>query len=159
MSGMEEITAWQNCYYQFPSPLALLPFISPRANHVTKWALVGILAALGVVLGLLIILAVFVVKRYPLRKARFKRKLATLSRISLISIRALEKRLQIYSKRQIEKATKTFDESQLLGSGASGKVYIGELDGEVVAIKAAIINIGKNRVKVRLSSDCFSPCV
>eukprot|EP00243_Klebsormidium_subtile_P001871 TRINITY_DN1354_c0_g3_i1.p1 TRINITY_DN1354_c0_g3~~TRINITY_DN1354_c0_g3_i1.p1 ORF type:complete len:523 (+),score=63.20 TRINITY_DN1354_c0_g3_i1:778-2346(+) len=148
MSGIDEITAWENCYYQFPPPLAILPPVSPRsADHVIKWALVGVFADVGVVLLLLVILAVFVLKRYPLRKARFNRKLATLSRISSISQRALQKRLQIYSRKQLEKATKNFDQSQLLGSGASGKVYVGELDGEVVAIKVAIINIGKNGVK------------
>ncbi|GAQ84805.1 Protein kinase superfamily protein [Klebsormidium nitens] len=146
MSGIEEITAWENCYYRFPPPLAILPFISPSADHVVKWALVGVLTAVGVVV-LLFVLAILAVKRYPLRKARFNHKLATLSRISSISLKALQKRLQIYSKRQLEKATKNFDESQLLGSGASGKVYVGELDGEVVAIKVAIMNVGKNGVK------------
>lgn len=151
MSSIDEVSAWLNCYYQFPPPLAILPPVSPTsADHILKWVPVGVFVGVGVVVLFLVILAVFVVKRYPLRKARFNRKLATLSRISSISLRALQKRLQIYSRKQPEKATKNFDESQLLGSGASGKVYVGELDGEVVAIKVQTINSGKNGVKVRL---------
>lgn len=60
--------------------------------------------------------------------------------------------MQLFSKKQLEKATKNFDESRLLGSGASGSVYLGELNGEFVAIKRATINVNKNGVKVRFGS-------
>ncbi|GAQ89420.1 Putative Serine/Threonine protein kinase [Klebsormidium nitens] len=146
LSSLDEITAWQNCYFRFPPPLTLSPPISPSSAGI-KWWLVGTLSGVGIMVLLLVILAVVVVKRFPLTKVQYNSKLAVLSRMSSIRKRALQQRLQIYSRKQLEKATGNFDDSQLLGSGASGKVYVGELNGEVVAIKVAIIKTGKNGAK------------
>ncbi|GAQ89583.1 Protein kinase superfamily protein [Klebsormidium nitens] len=145
---MEEITARLNCYYQFPPGLQLgLP--TPRKDSGPNVALIagltgGIVGAL-VLLGALI--GCYAWRRFPPSKARWNAQLKTLSRISSLRMRAHQKRLVIYSRWQLRRATRNFDASRLLGSGGSGKVFVGELGGETVAIKEAVFTSSKDGAK------------
>lgn len=147
---MEEITARLNCYYQFPPGLQLgLP--TPPKKSSSNVALIA--GVTGGVAGALILLAALIAcyawRRFPPSKARWNAQLKTLSRISSLRLRAHQKRLVIYSRWQLRRATRNFDASRVLGSGGSGKVYVGELGGETVAIKEAAFTSSKDGAKVR----------
>jgi hypothetical protein len=138
------VTARLNCYYQFPPGMELGLSTRHRESRLKLGVILGICAVGALLVVTLLLVLLWVWLRCYGRK---KSGLPGLNRLSSLRLRATQKRLQIFSRRQLKRATKNFDRSRLLGRGGSGKVYVGELNGEAVAIKEASFNSG---AKVRI---------
>ncbi|GAQ77876.1 Protein kinase superfamily protein [Klebsormidium nitens] len=138
-----------NCYYQFPPGLELTIVPLPPGKSSSKVGLVAGLssASAAVLLAVLAGVAFFLWRRYPLYKAEWDAEKKTLGRLSSLRQRVVGTRLQVFTKKQLSKATQDFSESRLVGVGGSGKVYVGELNGEVVAVKDATFGSNKNGAK------------
>jgi hypothetical protein len=141
------VTARLNCYYQFPPGMELGLSTPHRKSSLKLGVILGIcaLGALLVVTLLLVLLWVWL-RCYGQKKSG----LPGLNRLSSLKLRATQQRLQIFSRRQLKRATRNFDKSRLLGRGGSGKVYVGELNGEAVAIKEASFAAVNSGTKVRI---------
>jgi hypothetical protein len=144
-SSIEANTDKLNCYYQFPPGLQLNLPLPPAKRRPNVGAIAGVSAAAAAVVLALVLALCVLWKRFPAHKARWNAKLRTLSRLSSLQLKASEQRLQVFSRKQLVKATGNFDSSRLLGSGASGLVYVGELNGEVVAVKEVVLENAKVR--------------
>ncbi|GAQ77883.1 Protein kinase superfamily protein [Klebsormidium nitens] len=137
LANVESVPERGNCYYQFPPGLELtmVPLLpSKSASNIALIAGVSCASAV-VLLGVLAIVAFVLWRRYPLYKAEWDAEKKTLGRLSSIQQRVVGNRLQVFTKRQLSKATQDFSESRVVGVGGSGKVYVGELNGDIVAVK------------------------
>jgi hypothetical protein len=151
LARLEVIPERANCYYQFPPGLELtllpLPLIGSSSN-VGLIAGLSVATAACVLLAGLAVAAFFLWRQYPSYKAEWDAEKKTLGRLSSLRLRVVGTRLQVFTRKQLTKATQNFSESRVLGVGGSGKVYIGELNGEVVAVKDATFGSNKNGAKV-----------
>lgn len=145
-----------NCYYQFPPGLELTIVPLPAAKRASNVALIaGLSTAIAVVFLAVVAGAVFFLwRRYPLYKADWVANKKTLGRLSSLRQRFVGSSLQVFTRKELSKATQNFSESRVLGVGGSGKVYLGELNGEVVAVKDATFGANKNGAKVRRKISC-----
>ncbi|KAJ7532363.1 hypothetical protein O6H91_13G000600 [Diphasiastrum complanatum] len=115
---------------------------------VTHRALVvaGIVA--GATVAAALILAFAVIKRRSFltsdRRSRFDmRQIA-----KLLTLKGTATNVKIFAYKDLEKATKGFSNTEMLGHGAHGTVYAGKLqDGHAVAVKR-INNISKQAIEV-----------
>ncbi|GAQ81555.1 hypothetical protein KFL_000830370 [Klebsormidium nitens] len=141
---LEEITPRLNCYYRFPPGLELGIAEPPSSKNHQQIALIaGLMAASALMLVAASAVALLLWKRRSLHNGDTK----TLGRMSSLKERANERGLKKFSRRQLRQATGDFDESRVVGRGGSGKVYVGLLNGETVAIKEASFSSVKNGAK------------
>lgn len=150
LANLEAISERGNCYYQFPPGLELTMIPVPPRKSPANVALIAVLtSAIAIVLlAVVAIAALFLWRRYPVYKAEWDAEKKTLGRLSSLQHRVAGNRLQVFTRKQLSKATQNFSESRVVGVGGSGKVYVGELNGEVVAVKDARFGCNKNGAKV-----------
>lgn len=151
LARLELVPEPGNCYYQFPPGLELTIVPLPAGQRSPN---VGLIAGLSTAIAVAFLAVVagaafFFWRRYPLYKADWVATKKTLGRLSSLRQRFVESSLQVFTKKELSKATQTFSESRVLGVGGCGKVYVGELNGEVVAVKDATFGANKNGAKVR----------
>ncbi|GAQ77887.1 Protein kinase superfamily protein [Klebsormidium nitens] len=134
-----------NCRYQLPPGIEVT--ILPLGESPSNIMLIAGLSTAVVLLVVLAGAAFFLWRRYPLYKGKWDARTKTLGRLSSLRQKFVGSRLQVFTKKQLSKATQDFSESRLVGVGGSGKVYVGELNGEVVAVKDATFGSNKNGAK------------
>lgn len=152
-STLKDITQRLNCYYQFPPGLELGladPPLSKKYAHIALIA--GVTVTGAVMLVAVLAVALLLWKRRSLLKAGTK----SLARMTSLRGRAKGEGLQTFSRKQLRQATGDFDESRMVGKGGSGKVYVGLLKGETVAIKEASFSSVKNGAQVTLRFWMFN---
>ncbi|GAQ86783.1 Protein kinase-like [Klebsormidium nitens] len=130
--SLSEITARLNCIIYYPEPLAL-GVLAPKSSALTTSAIAAIIATCVAVV-LIVAVVVVVYKRRSLKDG-FDECLGggTKSSKQWTGIPGLT--LESYSFSTLKRATKNFSEDRLLGRGGSGKVFMGELRGKLVAVK------------------------
>ncbi|GAQ86782.1 proline-rich extensin-like receptor kinase (PERK) family [Klebsormidium nitens] len=128
--SLSEITARLNCFVNYPAPLAL-GFVTSKSRALTMSAIAGIVSACTVVLLILVAITAVVCKRRSLKEGLDE----CLGRGSRQWTGMPGLMLESFSFSTLKRATKNFSEDRLLGRGGSGKVFMGELRGNLVAVK------------------------
>eukprot|EP00243_Klebsormidium_subtile_P002630 TRINITY_DN152_c0_g2_i4.p1 TRINITY_DN152_c0_g2~~TRINITY_DN152_c0_g2_i4.p1 ORF type:complete len:592 (+),score=85.15 TRINITY_DN152_c0_g2_i4:116-1891(+) len=129
--SLSEITSRLNCYFRYPPPLALR--VAPKSSTLTTSAVVGIILG-SIVFLIIVVAAILVYKRRSLKegidgclgkRAKGSKQWTGIPGLTLES----------FSYSALRRATENFSEDRLLGRGGSGKVFMGELRGKLVAVK------------------------
>jgi hypothetical protein len=145
-NSLSEVTSRLNCYFLYPPPLAL--GLAPKPSTLTTSALAGIV--LGSIACLLIVVAAAVVYKRRLLKEGISGCLGKGvegSKQWTGGIPGLT--LERYSYSALRRAIKNFSEERLLGRGGSAKVFMGELQGTLVAVKVITREAVAGGAKVR----------
>eukprot|EP00243_Klebsormidium_subtile_P002627 TRINITY_DN152_c0_g2_i1.p1 TRINITY_DN152_c0_g2~~TRINITY_DN152_c0_g2_i1.p1 ORF type:complete len:878 (+),score=136.23 TRINITY_DN152_c0_g2_i1:511-3144(+) len=130
--SLREITARLNCFIYYPEPLALGVLV-PKASALTTPAIDAIVVTCIAVV-IIVLVAVVVCKRRSLREG-FDGCLHGGMKSSKHWTGIPGLTLESFSYSALKRATKNFSEDRLLGRGGSGKVFMGELRGKLVAVK------------------------
>lgn len=138
-----EVTSRLNCYFRYPPPLAL--GLAPKRSALTTSALAGIV--IGSIACLVILVAAVVIYKRRFLGGCLGKGAGKGSKQWTGGIPGLT--LERFSYSTLRRATKKFSEERLLGRGGSGKVFMGELQGTLVAVKVITREAVAGGAKVR----------
>ncbi|KAJ9189861.1 hypothetical protein P3X46_001112 [Hevea brasiliensis] len=109
----------------------------PDAKWIILLCTGGIIGVLVIVFGIQMLCKLMKKRRnIQLKKKFFERNGGLLLRQQLTSSDGSVKKTQIFTSKELEKATDRFNDNRILGQGGQGTVYKGMLaDGRIVAVK------------------------